>query len=67
MMILITVTDRVIIELERTLAAMKEYKANPKKDCYQNIWHSAAKRASLDLSRKLSQWRKVHVAFRNVK
>ncbi len=51
-----TLTDEVIDELTRTAKAMRKYR-----DRGDHTWeaktHSAAHRASMDLTRKLAQWR----------
>lgn len=50
-------TDRVIAELERCLAAMRAFRANPGND-YGSVTCAAAKRASLDAWRALARWRR---------
>ena len=59
-----TKTDALILEIKRTLAALEEYKLLPE---YPSIAHAAAKRATLDLTRKLAEWRKTGVRYNGVK
>lgn len=52
-----TKTDKLLAEIERCKAAMLKYKKNSG-DGYQSRTHAAAKRASMDLTMALSEWRK---------
>jgi hypothetical protein len=50
-------TDIMIEELERTLTKAKAYRAYPG-DRYHSQTHATLKRATLDLTQVLAQWRK---------
>jgi hypothetical protein len=51
-----TYTEALISELERTLAKAKAYSAHPG-EWYHSHTHAALKRATLDLTKMLAQWR----------
>lgn len=58
-------TAEVIAELERCIAALKEYQASDHDS--PNVAHSAARRATLDATRKLASWRQVRIPYKGEK
>lgn len=60
-------TTELIDALDHTKNMLYQYIRNIENSGYSNYDHSAAQRATLDLSRKLSGWRHEPTSYRKIK
>lgn len=60
-------TDKLLHELERCREALVTYKNNVKSQLgLADKYHAAARRATLDLTRQLTEWRRTNKPFSGI-